>query len=327
MRILLTGGTGFLGQHIIEDLKYKYEEIIFIGRNELIGKSLESENVKFVKADITNYQEIEPLFNKIDVVIHSAAKSSPWGDYKDFYSNNVLATKNVIEISLKHKVKRLIHVSTPSIYFNGENKEMIKENDQIPKVSVNNYSSTKKEAEDLLLNYSENKNLSFIGLRPRGIFGERDSSIIPRILNLAETGKVPLIDSGEAIIDMTYVKNVVHAIDLSINAKDEALNQFYNITNDEPMKVKELMDTLFKLININVKYKKINYKTLYFISYILEKISLMTKNEPKLTRYSVGLIAKTQTLSIEKSKINLGYEPKYSIKEGIKRYSEWKNQK
>lgn len=327
MRLLVTGGTGFLGQHIIEDLKDKYEEIIFIGRNEDIGNKLNKDNVRFVKADMADLDSLDaPLFDNIDVVIHSAAMSSPWGNHDDFYQNNVIATKNLLYLCKDYNIKRFIHISTPSIYFNGEDKENIKEDSKLPDNFVNAYASTKREAEILVSRYLTQYKIPFIILRPRGIFGERDTSIIPRILQLADKGKVPLIDFGKAKIDMTYVKNVVHAIDLSINAKGDVCNEFYNITNNEPMTVKSLMDLLFSLVNKDIRYKNISYKKLLFISSLLEKIAKITGKEPLLTKYSVGLIAKTQTLSIDKAKEKLGYSPIYTIKEGIQRYSEWKKQ-
>lgn len=325
MNILLTGGTGFLGKHIIKDLHSKFNKIIFIGRNEKIGKEIEKqyENTMFVNADLNDISALEIAFNNnIEMVIHSAAKSSPWGKYNDFYEANVIGTKNILDLSLKYNIERFIHISTPSIYFNGEDKLNILENSLLPEKFINHYAKTKFEAEKLVTQY-KNKGLNYIGLRPRGLFGEEDTSILPRVLKLAEKGYVPVVNHGQAIIDMTYVKNVVYAIELSINANENALNDFYNITNGESLSVISLMKLLLKE-NPNVSFKNINYNTLYGIAYIKEFIGLLINKEPSLTRYSVGLIAKSQTLSIEKAKEKLGYKPIYSIETGIRNYLKWK---
>jgi nucleoside-diphosphate-sugar epimerase len=326
MNILLTGSTGFLGKHIIEFYENNKEvNLILIGRNELKLKDISYKKENFVKLDLTNKEDLTKVFEskKIDMVIHSAAKSNDWGSYKDFYENNFIATKNIVDCAKEFNIKRMIHISTPSIYFNFKNRKNITEY-YINSELVNNYAKTKKMAEELLLNEFNNNNFKFIGIRPRGIYGEYDETIFPKIIKLANKGSMPLIKNGQSIIDITYVKNVVHSIDLAIKAKKECEGNFYNITDGTPKKVIDILNYVFKSIDKKVVYKKINYNFIKYIAIILEKYSLLTNKEPLITKYSISLLAFDQTLNIDKAKKDLGYEPIYSFEEGIKNFVEWK---
>lgn len=326
MNILLTGATGFLGKHIIEEFSSNKEiNLIMIGRRETGLYGIDYNINNFRNIDLRNNIDLEDIFKKekIDYVIHSAAKSNDWGDYKSFYDNNYIVTKNIIKCVKKYKIKRLIHISTPSIYFDFKNKKNITEDHKNNNL-VNNYAKTKKKAEELLEKESKN-GLNFIGLRPRGIYGEYDQSIFPKIIKIANKDKFPLMNKGQSEIDITYVKNVVHAISLSIKADKKCEGNFYNITDGKPKKVKDILDHVFKKLGKNIEYKKVNYKVIKVIALMLEALSFITKKEPLMTRYSISLLSFDQTLSIEKARKELKYEPIYSFEEGISNFVRWKN--
>src|SRR3990167_11027734 len=117
MKALVTGGTGFLGKALSLRLQEVGFDVTILGRNPIICKQLEENNFHIVKADLTDKDVIVNACKNQDYVFHCGALSSPWGKYKDFYSANVIGTRNVISGCFKHKVTRLIHVSTSSIYF------------------------------------------------------------------------------------------------------------------------------------------------------------------------------------------------------------------
>lgn len=323
--ILITGGTGFLGRHLISFYTKSNWNVIFTGRNGSLGRALESETgAKFVAVDLSKPFASEMLNDfgwTIDCIIHSASLSSPWGKYEDFYKNNVIATKNVIGFAIKNQVPRFVHVSTPSIYFEGKDSLDITEK-EVPNKFINHYATTKKIAEDFVLSKSDE--IEVIGIRPRGIFGEFDTSIIPRIIKIADKGFVPTVNNGNAVIDVTYVGNVVHALNLCVVADVKSLGRMYNVTNDSPKPIKHILKMLFEELDRKVKYRNFSYPLLKSIASILECIGSISGNEPLLTRYGVGLLGKSQTLDISLAKEKLGYSPIYSLEEGIKNYADWR---
>ncbi|WP_456488993.1 NAD-dependent epimerase/dehydratase family protein [Caminibacter pacificus] len=318
MKAIITGATGGLGRNLGEFLNKKNWEVIGFGRNKKIGNSL---GYKFKAFDLSDPDETLKAFEKADVVFHCAALSSPWGKYEDFFKHNVIATKNVITAIKKYEIKKLIHVSTPSIYFNFSDQRDIKET-YLPKKFVNHYAKTKYLAEQEVLN----SDIDSVIIRPRGIFGEYDSVLIPRLEKIAAKGFLPVIKEKNPLVDVTYVGNVVYSMYLAAIKKTPEKSVF-NITNDESMHIYELFEMVMKTLNKQVKFKKISYNKMMTIAKTMEFFSkIKITKEPLITQYGVGLIAFDQTLCIQNAKNILNYEPKYSIKEGLERYARSKYQ-
>lgn len=323
MRVLLTGATGFLGKYIIEELEENNYEVIAFARNEKIGKELENKykNIKFYKGDFIKLKDLEKITETIDTVIHAGALSTVWGKWEDFYKTNVFGTENILKFCRERKVKRLVYISSPSIYADAKNQILVKEDETPVENNLNFYIKSKILAEEKVKEYSD---ISSVILRPRGLFGIGDTSIIPRLLELNKGKGIPLFEDGQHQVDITCVENVALAIRLSLE-NEKAIGNTYNITNDEPMKFKDILELFFKEMDMKGNYKELNYNLVEIFVNVLEKIFsfFKVKKEPILTRYTLYLLKYSQTLSIEKIKKDLGYKPKLSIKEGIKKYVEY----
>ena len=315
MKVLVTGATGFLGKYLVQELVENNYEVVALGRNEKIGKTLENEKVKFFKGDIENKNDILEASKNCSAVIHAAALSTVWGSWEKFYNINVLGTKNIVEICEKKKLK-LVFVSSPSIYSAPYDQINIKEEDAPQENNLNYYIKSKIMAENLI----KNSSLNYIIIRPRGLFGVGDTSIIPRILELNNKIGIPLFVEGKQLTDITCVENVAYALRLALETK--FTRQIYNITNDEPMEFKKLLDLFFAEMKSQGKYIKWNYKFVYPLVCALERIYKIFRieKEPRLTKYTLYLMRYSQTLNIEKAKNELGYEPKMKIIDGIKKY-------
>lgn len=321
MNILITGGTGFLGSHTATRLKNLNNNVSIIGRDKLKAQALIAKGINFHKVDIRNIEELNKVFDCIDVVIHCAAIASPYGKWEQFRSINIDGTKNIVNMCIKYKVKRLINISTPSVYFDYTNRTNIKESDPLPKAQVSFYGQSKLIADSFIKESVNKEKLHIVSLRPRAIFGIGDKTITPRIMNSKILGKVPLINKGNALHDITYIDNVVDAIILAIESDNKTNGQIYNITNDKPLQIDKIFELFHKSFNIHYRTMFINYRLISTIAFITESIFkiFQIKREPKLTRLGVGLFAHSQTLDIQKAKDELGYMPKVSIEEGIKR--------
>jgi nucleoside-diphosphate-sugar epimerase len=325
MKILITGATGCLGRNLANKLLRDGEHQIYAtARNQKIGKILENQGAIFQSVDLKNREKIINLCQNKDIVFHCGALSSPWGKYRDFYETNVLGTQNIIDGCLQHNVKRLVYVSTPSIYFDFFPKYQITESNILPK-PVNNYASTKLIAEKIIDQAFTNYKLPVITIRPRAIFGAFDTTIMPRIINVAKKGKLPLINDGKALIDVSYVENVVDSLILCAEASNNFLGKKYNITNDQPIILKELLEKSFAALDLDFTPKIISYKKALGVATFLELIASLpfVKSEPLLTRYAVGVFGISQTLNIEAAKKDLGYRPKIDIDQGIQLYAKW----
>ena len=173
----------------------------------------------------------------------------------------------------------------------------------------------------VLIGKQKSQKIEIIILRPRAIIGPGDTSIFPKLIALNNRRGIPLFNKGKSIIDVTYVKNVSHAIELSILNNKELSGEAYNITNGEPGNIKELLDYFFNLINQKVRYISVPIVIMNGIGRIFEVLSKITNKDVILTRYSIGVLINSFTLNIEKAKKDLNYEPIISLKDGLEEYS------
>lgn len=324
MRVLVTGGTGFLGKSLALKLHQLGYEVTITGRNEHIGAELVKEGISFLPARLEDAKRTIQACAGQEMVFHCGAMSSLWGRYRDFYASNVAGTRNVVEGCFTNKVQRLIYVSTPSIYFDYTDRTGIKEAMPLPKETVNPYAATKRLAEQEI-DQAFQRGLPVVTVRPRAIFGPGDQAILPRLLQANRQGRLPLINGGQALLDLTYVDNAVDALLKCMSAPSTVLGQKYNITNDEHVRLIDVLQYLFERLGEPMRARKIPYPIAYWIAGLLESMARISRSgqEPLLTRYAVGLLGKSQTLDISAAKKELGYAPAITIKEGIETYAEW----
>lgn len=351
MKVLVTGGTGFLGKRLALRLQRLGCRVTVLGRNATVGQELEAQGIAFLRVNITEPEAVIRACTDQEVVFHCAALSSPWGKAADFHRINVLGTRSVAEGCLRHGVNRLIYVSSPSIYFDGADRLQIKESDPLPETSVNAYTRTKRLAEDEV-DWATAQGLPVITLRPRALFGPGDRTILPRLIRANQRFGVPLIDGGQAMIDLTYIDNAVDALMTCLyatipraagnitgaassgSAGNTALltppwGCKYNISNGTPVRLKPLLQTLFRKLDVPFKPLPLRYPVADGIGATLEILSktLLFGREPILTRYSVGVLAKSQTLDISAAQADLGYRPVIGIDEGLDLFADWWKQR
>ena len=317
-KVLVTGATGFLGKYVVEELVEHGYQVRAFGRNSKIGRSLENTSVSFFQGDLTNAEDVSEACKGMNLVVHAGALSTVWGPWEDFYQANVLGTKYVLEACRQTDIQRLVYVSSPSVYAAPKDQLAIKESDAPEENNLNNYIRSKLASEKLFKDYPD---VPSIILRPRGLFGIGDTSILPRVINLSQKIGIPLIGDGRQLMDMTCVENVALAIRLAIEAL-EAKGEVYNITNGEPRAFRDLLEESLTGLGYPIKYRKIPASLLAGIASSLEFLykSLNLKGEPPLTRYTYYLLRYSQTLDISKAQRELGYRPKISISEGIEQY-------
>jgi nucleoside-diphosphate-sugar epimerase len=322
VHILLTGATGFLGFRTLEKLiaDPSIQKITATGRTIKPTHRIIDQKVNYQLGDLSDVAFVETITHGIDAIIHTAALSSPWGEYEMFYASNVKSIQNLIHHAAVNGIKKFIYISTPSIYFNGMDRFNIKESDPLPKNFINQYANTKRMAELEL----ERSNLDFITLRPRALTGRGDTVIMPRLVRAFDEGRLRIIGDGKNCVDLTSVANVVDAILLSLKAPQMALRQHYNITNGEPVVLWDKIRMVLSEMNRELTPKKIPYGVVKTIASVMEIKSKMTnKKEPTLTVYGVGTLAKSFTMDITKAKELLGYAPKLSTDEAILEFVQW----
>jgi nucleoside-diphosphate-sugar epimerase len=321
MKIVVTGGTGFVGKHLALTLKQLGEEVKVIGRNDRVGEAFREQGIDFQLVDLTDLGQTIPALKDADLVYHCAALSSVWGQYQDFYRANVLGTRHVIQGCLANRVGRMVYISTSSVYFDFQDRLNIAEDAAFGDRQVNDYTTTKKLAELEVQRAIDVSGLPGIIIRPRGIFGPGDAALFPRLLRASQTTGIPLMRGGHFWLDLTYIDNLISAL-LLCRAGGSRLNgQIYNISNGEPIYFHDLLKLIEEHLTGGLRLKPMPRAVAIGIATCLElgHRALILAQEPLLTRYTVGVLGYSQTLNIQKAKTELGYHPTVSLATGITR--------
>lgn len=320
--VLVTGATGFLGEYLTQRLTKRYR-VLALGRNREKGKRLEEQGAVFCPGDFTRRESCARYFQGVDYVIHAGALSTVWGEWEDFYRTNVLGTELVAALCRENGVKRLVYLSSPSIYTGKEDQYHIRE-DQAPEQNNLNYYIKSKLMAEAILRKWEKKGLETVILRPRGLIGIGDTSLVPRILTAnAKTG-IPLFREGRNLVDLTSVENVALACELSMTA-EKAPGRAFNITNGEPMEFRNILEQFLRAIGEEPRYRRLPFGLVYALAGGLEWLyrTLRFAGEPPLTRYTVCTLGYAQTMDISSAREILGYVPEKTLAESIREYGAW----
>jgi nucleoside-diphosphate-sugar epimerase len=324
MKAMVTGATGFLGGHLCRALLDRGGKVLALGRNPIAAEAITKLGASFLPLDLSQADALSKAATGVDCIFHCAALSSPWGRYKEFYETNVTGTRNLLRAAGAAGVRRFVHVSSPSIYFDFRDRLEISEDDKLPKRQVNAYAQTKLLAEREV-DKAFASGLPVITIRPRAIFGPRDTAIIPRLLRANRERFIPTLRGGGALCDMTHVANVVHAMLLCADTSDRNLGDKYNITNGEPVVLQKFLRELFSELGEPYNGKRLPLGATLAAATLSEILHryLFFGREPALTRYSIGVLAYNQTLDISKANERLGYEPVVSLEDGKYEVIRW----
>jgi nucleoside-diphosphate-sugar epimerase len=321
VKVLVTGATGFVGQRLVQALLARRDGVRALGRNEQVLQALQAAGAEAVRADLCDRAMMVGACTEVEAVCHVGALSAPWGPRREFFAVNVDGTAHVLEGCRTHRVGRLVHISSPSVVFDGRDHRNLTEDAPYPRRSMSVYSLTKKLGEDLVRAASR-EGLEAVILRPKAIFGPGDTSLLPRLLTAARQGRLPQIGDGRNLVDLTYVDNVVQAILAALTAP-AAAGKVYTITNGEHVPLWEVIRMVLERLGYPTRLRRLPYRLAYALAAGLELKAALFGGEPLLTRYTTAILARTQTYQIDAARRDLRYIPAVSVAQGITRTLEF----
>jgi nucleoside-diphosphate-sugar epimerase len=321
MKVLITGGGGFLGSALAKKLLSLGNEVTILGRRSYP----EFEKMFYcIQTDVRDLSSVVKALEGQEVVFHTAAIPGIWGDYKDFYRTDVQGTQNVIFACHKNKVKKIIYTSSPSVVFGQKDIEGVGEKTSYPDEYLCHYPKTKAIAEQMVMEANGCKGLATVCIRPHLIWGPGDPYLLPRIVERVKNRKLIRVGEGTNLVDMTYIDNAVEAHikaceNLDLNSP--VAGKCYFVSDDKPVLLWEWIEEVLIQLKLPGVTKSISFKHAFRLGKILEifyKI-LLIKKEPPMTRFLATQLAKSHYFNIAQSKQDFGYKPLVTNEEGIKR--------
>lgn len=319
MKILVTGGGGFVGGYIVERLLARGYAVRSIGRSpqpELVAKGVE-----VMCGDLTDATAVSAACEGVDAVFHVAARAGVWGSWESFYGPNVIGTRNVLSACRKWQVKRLVYTSTPSVVFNGDSIRGGDESLPYGKNWLCHYAQTKALAEQEALAANSEK-LQVVALRPHLIFGPGDPHLLPRVVESVKAGRLRIVGDGSAKVDVSYVGNVADAHLDAFDAleRGKGAGQAYFISQGEPVDLWPWLNSILEGLGQPPLTQKIPLPLVYGIGALCEGVwkVLRRRTDPPITRFIAVELAKDHYFDISKAQHVLGYRPRIPMNEALK---------
>jgi len=284
---------------------------------------LERLGVVIHRGDLTDAKLVRQALADADVVVHCAAKVGDWGPVEDYRAVNVEALRNLLEAAAERKLRRFVHLSSLGVYA-ARHHHGTDETEPLPAQHMDGYTQTKVESEQLALEYHRNRGLPVVVLRPGFIYGPRDRTVLPRLIESLRAHELPYLGGGKRALNTIFVGNLVDAIFLAID-NPQAVGQVYNLTDGEFISKRTFIDAIADGIGLDRPRRSVPLWIARLAARFLERQARRkaAAQAPRLTQARLKFLGLNLDFSIEKAKRELGYSPRVPFERAMKETMAW----
>lgn len=324
-RILVTGGSGFIGHAIVDGLAGEGHEVIAA---DIADPAQPRSDVTYARLDITRPEPLAQIAAGVDSIVHCASVvSTRQNDGDTVWHHNHGGTLNVLAACEHHGIARLVYISSASVVFSGH--EIAGGDERLPYASVElaPYAASKIAAEKAVLAFAGSQSRTrACALRPSMVFGPGDARLIPSILRQADSGRLKReIGSRDTLQDFTYIDNVADAVvaaERRLGADSPLNGEAYFVTNGEPTAFYAFVETLLRGLGYTPPTGRVPYWLAYAGAAMLEAFGTVTgrnHGEDRVSRFAVKYLVTGKHYRIDKARRDLGWTPRVTLAEGIER--------
>jgi len=322
--LLVTGGTGLVGSHVIELARQRGYRVRALVRDPAAAKQLADWGAELIAGDLGDPASLKKAVQDVTVIAHCAAKVGDWGPTESYRVINVDGVEQLLTAAeATGTLKRFVHVSSLGVY-QARDHYGTDESEEPSTTGIDGYTLTKVEAEKLVLQHIRDRKLPAVVLRPGFIYGPRDRTVLPRLLAKLKVSAFAFLGSPEKLMNNTFVKNLAQAIFLAID-NDAAVGQVYNITDGRLVTKKEFVETAAKLAGYPQPTKIVPLGVAKFLARVMEGTwKLLGKKEaPLLSNARIKFLGLNLDYCIDKARRDLGYNPQVDFQQAMQETIDW----
>ncbi|WP_091929670.1 NAD-dependent epimerase/dehydratase family protein [Blastococcus sp. DSM 46786] len=318
MKVLVTGASGMLGRVTTQQLLARGDEVTVLQRRPAGLPCAE------VLGDVADPSVVARAAAGQDAVVHLAAKVDVTGTWDEYERANVQGTRNVVAACAAEGVGRLVHVSSPSVSHAGSPLFGAAAGSADPARARGSYSRSKAVAEQVALD-ADSAGLAVLVLRPHLVWGPGDEQLVARIVARAGAGRLPLVGSGAALIDTTYVDNAVAALVAAVDACGPVHGEALVVSNGEPRPVAEILRRLCSAAGVPPPRGRVPAHAAWLAGAVVEGIWSATGrcSTPPLTRFLTEQLTTAHWFDQRRTRTALGWRPEIGLEEGFARLAAW----
>ena len=328
MKILVTGGLGFVGNAIVRSLLAEGHEVHALGRTSDPPLNKLLHGLHYHCHDLSEHILKKDWFEGTDTVFHVAAKAGVGGRYEEYKLANLIATEQLLLACSQMEVSHFIYTSTPSVSFSTRPIRGGDESLPYSKEVFSPYASTKALAEQSVLSAHNPKGMRTLALRPHLVWGHGDPHLLPRVISKHRAGKLKIVGDGKNRVDLTHLDNVVHAHLCALRSmvSDRQLGgKAYFVGQGEPVLLWDWLNEIFSELGLPRLEKSVSYGTAYRLGHLIEGIWALFSlaGDPPMTRFVATQLAHDHWFSSLAAEKDLGYRPLIDMEEAMGKTLPW----
>ena len=322
MTVLVTGGAGFLGSHLVELLVEAGESPRVLVRPGDDVTALPAGDVDIHRGDLADPAALASATRGVDRVLHCAARTGPWGPAGEYERVNVRGLETLVRTALAAGARRLVHVS--SITVHGNDVRGAADEAAPLREEPNPYSRSKVAGERLLERMIREEAAPVTIVRPGWIYGPRDRASFARLAERIANGRMLVVGDGRNDLPLIYVRDVARGILLAAET-EQALGRSYVLVNDEPVTQRDFLEAIAVELGVPAPKRHLPYRLALTAGATAEALARLARRRqaPPVMRYGLQLLGGDNRFDITRAREELGFDPLVDLAEGVMRAVAW----